>query len=75
MPTEYLEHEGTLYEHLTYYAVPDDLRVTITLSGDNPDWPLVDLIWAVLVDLWSAVPWDEMSGFEIDDRASADRTE
>jgi hypothetical protein len=42
-----------------------DLLATITLSGDVPDWPLVQRIWTALVDLWSAVPWDEMSGFEI----------
>ena len=42
-----------------------DLLATITLSGDVLDWPLVQRIWTALVDLWSAVPWDEMSGFEI----------
>jgi hypothetical protein len=42
-----------------------DLLATVTLSGDSPDWPLVDRIWTALVDLWSAVPWDETSGFEI----------
>lgn len=42
-----------------------DLMTVITLSGDRPDWPLVDRIWTVLEALWSAVAWDEMSGFEI----------
>jgi hypothetical protein len=42
-----------------------DLLATVTLSGDNPDWPLVDRIWAAVVSLWGAVPWDESSGFEI----------
>lgn len=42
-----------------------DLLATVTLSGGSTDWPLVGRIWRALVDLWSAVPWDEMSGFEI----------
>lgn len=41
-----------------------DLRATLTLSGDT-DWRLVERIWATLLDLWSAVAWDGMSGFEI----------
>ncbi|WP_031071673.1 hypothetical protein [Streptomyces sp. NRRL WC-3742] len=42
-----------------------DLLATITLSGDSPDWPLVDRIWTALVDLWGAVAWDEASGFAV----------
>ncbi|MGW4610276.1 hypothetical protein ACWENS_44720 [Streptomyces sp. NPDC004532] len=42
-----------------------DLLATVTLSGDNPDWALVHRIWAAVVSLWKAVPWDESSGFEI----------
>ncbi|MFF4836675.1 hypothetical protein [Streptomyces sp. NPDC001315] len=42
-----------------------DLLATVTLSGDNPDWALVHRIWAAVVSLWGAVPWDESSGFEI----------
>lgn len=42
-----------------------DLLATITLSGGDPDWALVHRIWAALAELWSAVPWDEMSGFAI----------
>lgn len=42
-----------------------DLLVVVTLSGDNPDWTLVRHIWAAVVSLWKAVPWDESSGFEI----------
>ncbi|MGW7383372.1 hypothetical protein [Streptomyces sp. NPDC054794] len=42
-----------------------DLLATATLSGDNPDWPLVQRIWDTVVSLWGAVPWDESSGFEI----------
>jgi hypothetical protein len=42
-----------------------DLQAQITLSGNSSDWPLVDRIWTTLVDLWSAVAWDETSGFEI----------
>ncbi|MFE7531319.1 hypothetical protein ACFU7Y_37275 [Kitasatospora sp. NPDC057542] len=42
-----------------------DLLATVTLSGDNPDWTLVNRIWTALARLWSATPWDEMSGFEI----------
>jgi hypothetical protein len=42
-----------------------DLLAELTLTGDSTDWPLVNRIWTVLVTLWSAVAWDEMSGFEI----------
>lgn len=42
-----------------------DLLAIATLSGDNPDWPLVNRIWAAVVTLWEAVPWDESCGFEI----------
>lgn len=42
-----------------------DLLAIVTLSGENPDWPLVDRIWAALESLWAAVPWDELSGFTI----------
>ncbi|WP_433176539.1 hypothetical protein [Actinoallomurus sp. CA-150999] len=42
-----------------------DLLAIITLSGDRPDWALVERIWTALEGLWSVVPWDEMSGFDI----------
>ncbi|MEU2232243.1 hypothetical protein [Streptomyces vietnamensis] len=42
-----------------------DLLATVTLSGKNPDWLLVNRMWTALARLWSAIPWDEMSGFEI----------
>ncbi|WP_106403155.1 hypothetical protein [Actinocorallia populi] len=42
-----------------------DLLATITLSGGDPDWALVHRFWAALAELWSAVAWDEMSGFAI----------
>jgi hypothetical protein len=42
-----------------------DLMAVITLSGDRPDWPLVDRIWSALEGLWPTVPWDGMSGFAI----------
>ncbi|MFC8720628.1 hypothetical protein [Kitasatospora sp. NPDC057198] len=42
-----------------------DLLATVTLTGDAPDWPLVNRIWDALLSLWSATPWDETSGFEI----------
>ncbi|WP_277439272.1 hypothetical protein [Streptomyces sp. SPB162] len=42
-----------------------DLLASVTLGGDNPDWPLVNRIWAAAVSIWKAVPWDESSGFEI----------
>lgn len=42
-----------------------DLRAELILSGNAADWPLVYRIWAVLITLWSATAWDEMSGFEI----------
>jgi hypothetical protein len=40
-----------------------DLLAELILSGTT-DWPLVNRIWAVLITLWSAIAWDEMSGFE-----------
>jgi hypothetical protein len=42
-----------------------DLRAELTLVGNETDWPLVQRIWAVLVTLWSAIAWDEMSRFEV----------
>lgn len=39
-----------------------DLLAELILTGDNTDWPLVKRIWSVLVTLWSAIAWDEMSG-------------
>lgn len=42
-----------------------DLLVTIALSGGDPDWALVHRIRAALAELWTAVAWDEMSGFAI----------
>ncbi len=42
-----------------------DLLTELTLTGSDTDWPLVNRIWAVLVTLWSALAWDEISGFEI----------
>ena len=42
-----------------------DLLAELILSGNNTDWPLVNRTWAVLVTLWSATAWDEMSGFEV----------
>lgn len=41
-----------------------DLEARLTLTGD-PDWPLVDRVWRTLTSLWSAVAWDETSGFEV----------
>jgi hypothetical protein len=48
-----------------------DLRAELTLVGNETDWPLVQRIWAVLVTLWSAIAWDEMSGFEVNRDAPA----
>lgn len=42
-----------------------DLQAELILTSNNTDWPLVNRIWAVLVALWSAIAWDEMSGFEV----------
>jgi hypothetical protein len=41
-----------------------DLVAELILSGDT-DWSLVKRIWAALAVLWSAIAWDEMSGFDI----------
>lgn len=46
-----------------------DLRAELTLTGNDTDWPLVNRIWAVLITLWSAIAWDEMSGFEANNDA------
>jgi hypothetical protein len=45
-----------------------DLRAQLTLSGET-DWALVERVWSALIDLWGAVAWDEMSGFEINESA------
>lgn len=42
-----------------------DLYAVISLSGGDPDWVLVDRICAALERLWSAVAWDEQSGFDL----------
>ena len=49
-------------EHLIWGS---DLHATVSLSGANPDWELVDRIWSALERLWSAVAWDEQSGFDL----------
>jgi hypothetical protein len=46
-----------------------DLLAEISLSGDNPDWELVNRIWSAAASRWSAVAWDEMSGFDIQSSA------
>jgi hypothetical protein len=46
-----------------------DLQAQLILTGNDTDWPLVNRIWAVLIALWSAIAWDEMSGFEANDDA------
>jgi hypothetical protein len=42
-----------------------DLRAELILTGNDTDWPLVNRIWSALLTLWSAIAWDEMSGFEV----------
>ncbi|MEW2519692.1 hypothetical protein [Actinacidiphila alni] len=42
-----------------------DLVAILTLSGPTPDWPLTDRIRTALTRLWSAVAWDETSGFDV----------
>lgn len=42
-----------------------DLYAVVELSGGNPDWVLVKRIWSALERLWSAVAWDEASGFDV----------
>ncbi|MFF4338469.1 hypothetical protein ACFY00_00865 [Kitasatospora sp. NPDC001540] len=51
-----------------------DLLATVTLSGDAPDRPLVDRVWAAVTALWGAVAWDEASGFEIASRGPGRET-
>lgn len=45
------------------------LHAEIIMSGNADDWALVKRIWTTLIDLWSAVAWDGMSGFEINEDA------
>jgi hypothetical protein len=45
-----------------------DLLAELILSGTT-DWPLVNRIWAALITLWSAIAWDEISGFEANEDA------
>jgi hypothetical protein len=59
-------HNG---EHGTWGS---DLLAELTLSGAITDWPPVEHIWAVLVALWSAIAWDEMSGFDANKDARGD---
>jgi len=71
----YLEvHVGIAHNAETVVGVdPDaehgiwgsDLYALISLSGENPDWPLVERIWSGLERSWSAVAWDEQSGFDV----------
>jgi hypothetical protein len=42
-----------------------DLRAELMLTGSDTDWSLVQRIWSVLITLWSATAWDEMSGFDV----------
>lgn len=41
-----------------------DLVAELTLLGATCDWPLMQRVWTALVALWSAIAWDEMSGFD-----------
>jgi hypothetical protein len=45
-----------------------DLVAELILSGET-DWPLVKRIWVALAAQWSAIAWDEMSGFGITRRS------
>ncbi|MES9602716.1 hypothetical protein [Actinomadura sp. NPDC000929] len=42
-----------------------DLMARVTVSGERPDWPLVERIGTTLENLWSAVPWNKTSGFKV----------
>ena len=46
-----------------------DLLAVVTLSGDSPDWLLLERIRGATARLWGGIPWDETSGFEIADGA------
>jgi hypothetical protein len=41
-----------------------DLQAELILTGSSTDWSLVKRIWSALITLWSAIAWDEMSGFD-----------
>jgi hypothetical protein len=64
---------GGFRRHIAEFAIdadPDDahgvwgsdLMALVTLTGDNPDWPLVERIRATLDALWSPITRDEPSG-------------
>ena len=55
--------------HAEHAIWGSDLHATITLSGEDPDWELVNRIWSTLERLWSAAAWDEQSKFDITRRA------
>lgn len=40
--------------------------VTLTLTGRAVDWSLVRIVWQAIKSLWTVVPYDDASGFDID---------
>jgi hypothetical protein len=41
-----------------------DSVATLTLSGEDIDWRIVKKLWQAFESQWSAIPYDETSGFE-----------
>jgi hypothetical protein len=42
-----------------------DMAVILTLSGKSVDWAAVRAAWASMTELWRAVPYDDVSGFDV----------
>ncbi|GAA1815625.1 hypothetical protein GCM10009682_40680 [Luedemannella flava] len=42
-----------------------DAMLILTLIGNNADWVTVRLVWEILNNLWSPIPFSDGSGFEV----------
>ncbi|NIH84331.1 hypothetical protein [Amycolatopsis granulosa] len=43
-----------------------DAVVTLTLTGSEVDWSVVRIMWRAAKSLWTVIPYDDGSGFDID---------
>ncbi|MGW4587982.1 hypothetical protein [Amycolatopsis thermoflava] len=43
-----------------------DAVVTLTLSGTEVDWKVVRAVWIATRSMWTVVPHDDGSGFDVD---------
>lgn len=42
-----------------------NVKIELLLSGEPTDWQTVGVMWSVASQMWSAVAWDEGSGFDV----------